>query len=409
MKKEPKLPDDAQNLLARLTNPAGSPKGASAGETLDQKPKPEGGNAPSSPAAEPRLPAPGVCPPGAAADPRLASPGGWNPYPPGMPEEDEINLLDLFIVLLKHKVMIFSVVFLAGIAALVISLLMPNVYRSEATIAPTTQEKSGGGLAALGGFGAMIAAEVGIGATGSLDQFDVVLKSRDLTSTIVREHNLLPVIFEKSWDAKAGNWKVSEPSLLQNAAEALKGIFGTTPDGKDSVSKTPTLQDAYKPMQELLVKTPDKKQNVMRLSFESKDPKMAQAILNYYIVGLSEFLRRQTLEDAAAQQVHLTQQLAKTTDPLLKNRLYELIAKQIEKETLARIQRYYSFNVIDPAFIPEKKFKPKRAQICMISVVVAFFIAIFLAFFLEYLKNLRTREDPERLANLRQSMRLRNK
>jgi uncharacterized protein involved in exopolysaccharide biosynthesis len=391
MQKEPKLPDDAQTPPARPTIPAGSPEGAPAGES--------------------HLTAPGGCPPGVpAADPRLVSPGGWNPYPPAMPEEDEINLLDLFIVLLKHKVMIFSVVFLAGVAALVISLQMPNVYRSEATIAPTTQEKSGGGLAALGGFGAMIAAEVGIGATGSLDQFDVVLKSRDLTNTIIREHNLLPIIFEKSWDAKTGNWKVGEPpSYLQKATEALKGIFGTSPDEKNNVSKTPTLQDAYKPMQEMLVKTPDKKQNVMRLSVESEDPKMAQVILNYYIVGLSEFLRRQTLEDAAAQQVHLTQQLSKTTDPLLKNRLYELIAKQIEKETLAKIQRYYSFNVIDPAFIPEKKFKPKRAQICMISVVVAFFIAIFLAFFLEYLKNLRTREDPERLANLRKSMRLRNK
>jgi uncharacterized protein involved in exopolysaccharide biosynthesis len=331
-------------------------------------------------------------------------------YPPGIHEEDEINLLDLFIVVLRHKVMILSVVFLAGVAAVVISLQMPNVYRSEATIAPTTQEKSGGGLAALGGFGAMIAAEVGIGATGSLDQFDVVLKSRDLTNAIIREHNLLPVIFDKSWDAKTGDWKVAEPpSSIQKATAALKGIFGTTPDEKNGVSKTPTLQDAYIPIQAMLGRTPDKKQNVMRLSFESEDPKMAQAILNYYIVGLSEFLRRQTLEDAAAQQVHLSQQLSKTTDPLLKNRLYELIAKQIEKETLAKIQRYYSFIVIDPAFVPERKFKPKRAQICMISVVVAFFIAIFLAFFLEYVKNLKTREDPERLANLRKSMRLRNK
>ena len=65
--------------------------------------------------------------------------------------------------------------------------------------------------------------------------------------------------------------------------------------------------------------------------------------------------------------------------------------------------------MIDPSFVPERKFKPKRAQICMISVVVAFFIAIFLAFFLEYLKNLKTREDPERLANLRKSLRLRGK
>jgi uncharacterized protein involved in exopolysaccharide biosynthesis len=369
MRKEPKLPDDNVNLTARPTIPAGSPPDAPAGE------------------------------------PHLTAPCGWNPYPPGMLEEDESNLLDLFIVLFRHKVMILSVVFLTGIAAVVISLLMPNIYRSEATITPTTQEKSGGlsalsSLGGFGGFGAMIAGEVGIGGTGSLDQFEVVLKSRDLTNTIIRDHNLLPIIFDKSWDAKTGSWKVANPSLFQKAAAVLERIFGTT---------TPTLQEAYKPVQEMLGKTPNKKQNVMRLSFEAKDPEMARTILDYYIVGLSEFLRRQTLEDAAAQQVHLSQQLSKTTDPLLKNRLYELIAKQIEKETLAKVQRYYSFNVIDPAFVPEKKFKPKRTQICIISVVVAFFIAIFLAFFLEYLKNLKTREDPERLANLRKSMRLRGK
>ena len=410
MQKEPKLPDDAQKLQERLTIPAGSPEGAPAGETADQQPKRRRTITRGAPAGDPQLPASGVCPPGATADPRLASAGGWNPYPPDMPEEDEINLLDLFIVLLKHKVMIITVVFLAGIAALVYSLQMPNVYLSEATIAPTTQEKSGGGLAALGGFGAMIAAEVGIGATGSLDQFDVVLKSRDLTNTIIREHNLLPIIFEKSWDAKTGNWKVAAPpSFFQKASASILGMLRTTPTEKKDLPKSPSLQDAYKVIQGMLSLKPDKKQNVMRIGFESEDPEMAKTILNYYIVGLSEFLRRQTLEDAAAQQVHLSQQLSKMTDPLLKNRLYELIAKQIEKETLAKIQRYYSFNVIDPAFVPEKKFKPKRAQICMISVVVAFFIAIFLAFFLEYLKNLKTREDPERLANLRNAVGLRRR
>ena len=369
MQKEPKLPDDAQHLPARPTIPAECSPG------------------PGAPAAEPHLTAPCVCPPGTARDPRPVSPGGWNPYPPGMPEEDEINLIDLFIVLLKHKVMILCVVSLAGIAALAASLLMPNVYLSEATIAPTAQEKAGGALSALGslgGFGAMIASEVGIGTTGSLEQFDVVLKSRDLTNSIIRQYDLMPFLFEDDWDAENKKWK------------------------KNEKEKQPKFEDAYKAIHKLFSLKPDKKQNVMRLSVEAKDPEMARTILNYYIIGLSEFLRRQTLEDAAAQQVHLTQQLSKTTDPLLKNRLYELVAKQIEKETLAKIQRYYSFNVIDPAFVPEKKFKPKRALICMISVVTAFFIAIFLAFFLEYLKNLKTHEDPERLANLRKSMHLRN-
>jgi uncharacterized protein involved in exopolysaccharide biosynthesis len=302
--------------------------------------------------------------------------------PPGMPgEEDEINLLDLFIVLLKHKVMILLVVLLAGIGAIVASLLMTNIYRSESTIAPTTQEKGVGALAALGGFGAMIASEAGIGGTGSLDQFDVVLKSRELTSTIVRQHNLLPILFEKSWDAENKRWK-EEPPKAEDVQKAVQNIFKITPD---------------------------KKQNVMRLSVEHKDPKTAQMILNYYIIGLSDFLRRATLEDAVAQQEHLTQQLANTTDPLLKNRLYELIAKQIEKETLAKVQKFYSFNVIDPAYVPEKKFKPKRAMICVLSVFVAFFIAIFLAFFLEYVNNLEKNEDPERLAGLRRAFHFRKK
>ena len=203
---------------------------------------------------------------------------------------------------------------------------------------------------------------------------------RELTASIVRKNDLIPILFEDDWDPVKKGWK----------------------------EEAPKAEDIYKAVHNLLKVTPDKKQNVMRISFESKDPRMAQTILNYYIVGLSEFLRRQTLEDAAALQVHLFQQLKKTTDPLLKNRLYEMIAKQIEKETLATIQRYYSFIVIDPSFVPERKFKPKRSQICMISTVVAFFIAMFLAFFMEYVKNLKTREDPERLANLRKSMRLRN-
>ncbi len=306
-------------------------------------------------------------------------------YAPGMPpEEDEINLLDLLIVLLKHKKMIFSVVFLAGALAVAYSLTMTNIFRSECTIAPTSQEKGPGGLAALGGFGAMIATEAGLTAAGSLEQFEVVLKSREFTNTIVQRHNLLPVLFEKAWDKEKKAWKAE-------------------------VKKPPTLQDAYLAMQGVVKTTPDKKQNIMKLSVEYKDPRLAQAILNYYVEGLSEFLRRQTLDDAAAQEKQLYQQLSQTSDPLLKNKLYELIARQIEKETLAKVQKHYSFNVIDPAFVPEKKFKPKRAQICVLSVVVAFFIAVFLAFFLEYMHNLKRREDPERLANLRNALRLKGR
>lgn len=317
----------------------------------------------------------------------MTAPGGWSPYPPGMPEEDEINLLDLFIVLLKHKVMILSVVFLAGVAAVAISLLMPNTYRSECTISPTAQVRGpGGALAALGdlgGLGGMIAPDL-FQTAGSLEQFDVVLKSRELTNIIVMKYNLLPILYEDLWDAEQKRWK-------------------------STVKKPPSWQDTHKRMQKILKSAPDKKQNIVRLSFEFRDPKMAQVILNHYVTGLSEYLRQAVLVDSAAQLKALYEQLAKQTDPLLKNRIYGMIAGQIEKETVAMVQRYYSFNVIDPAFVPDKKSAPKRAQICLIAVIVAFFIAIFLAFFMEYVNNLKTREDPERLASLRNALRLRSR
>lgn len=299
-------------------------------------------------------------------------------------EEDEINLLDLFIVLLKHKRMIFSVVFIAGVVAVVASLLMTDIYRSECTIAPIEQEQTSmsSRLSALGGFGAMVASQVGIGGAGSLEKFEIVLKSREMTKQVVEKHKLMQVIFKDSWDKKTKTWKTEEP---------------------------PTLQDAYEAVQGMLEIKPDKKNGVMKLGVLFPDPAVAQKLLNYYVNGMSEFLRHQSLENVAIQSKALQGQLVTATDPLLRAKLVEIIAQYVEKETLAKVQKYYGFNVIDPPFIPEKKFKPKRSQICILSVIVAFFMAIFLAFIMEYVGNLKKNEDPERFEKLKKYIKLRNK
>ena len=301
-------------------------------------------------------------------------------------EEDEINLLDMFIVLLKYKKLIAGIVVVAGIGAIVISLLMTNIYSSESTIVPVEQEKSAVGsalsaLGGLGGLGAIVASEVGIGGTGSLEKFEVVLKSRELTNTVIQQHNLLPVLYEDDWDKARLKWKVDKP---------------------------PTLQDAYKNITEGLLKVNvDKKKNVLKASFEFRDAATASNILIYYIEGMSNYMRRNALETARAQQEHLSQEMARTSDPILRTKLAEMLADQIQKESLAKVQKYYGFSVIDPPFVPEKKIKPKRAVICALTVIVAFFLAVFLAFFLEYVKNVQTREDPERLQSLKKYLKWR--
>jgi len=89
---------------------------------------------------------------------------------------------------------------------------------------------------------------------------------------------------------------------------------------------------------------------------------------------------------AATNRVYLEQQLATTLDPLIKQKTYNLIAEQIELAMMSEVKENFAFKVIDPPLAPDKKTKPKRLMMVVLSFVVALFIGIFMAFFLEFLE-----------------------
>jgi uncharacterized protein involved in exopolysaccharide biosynthesis len=307
-------------------------------------------------------------------------------YPPYI-EEDEINLLDYVIVLLKYKWLILGIVFVAGVAAVIISLNLTNIYRSEATIIPRQQEKSAtsSALSALGAFSGMAGELVGLGGGGDVDKFEVVLKSRELARRVVEKYKLLPELFEDEWDPLKKQWK-------ENPA--------------------PTFQDAYKLLaKKMLTVSRDRKTDVLTIKFDNEDPRFAKIMAEHYLTELSESLREDTLEDATENKRFLQEQLDLTSDVLLKVKISELLAKEIEKETFARAQKYYSFIVLDPPVASDldKKVKPKRSLICILSVTVAGFFAIFMAFFLEYIHNVKNSEDEERLSRLRRYLKMKLK
>jgi len=304
--------------------------------------------------------------------------------PYSYPDEDEIHLIDYVIVLFKHKWLIMGLVFIAGAAAVYFSLRMTNIYRSEATIVPRQEEKSAvsPAVVALRGLGGIAGELVGLGGGGSLDKFELVLKSRYLSHHIVKKYQLMPRLFEEAWDPKEKKWK-------ENPA--------------------PTLQDAHRNLMGMMTVSRDRTSDVLTIKFDHKDPRFAKEMVEYYLKELSETLREETLKDATENQRFLREQLEQTSDVLLEEKIYAMLAKEIEKTTFARAQKYYSFLVVDPPIVPDldKRVKPKRSQICILSVIVAFFVAVFLAFFLEYIHNIKNGEDPERLEKLKNSLKLR--
>lgn len=301
------------------------------------------------------------------------------PYPPPYPfpylyeEEDEINLLDYIKVIWKYKWLIICIVVLTGVGSVFYSLRLPNIYRSEATIIPREQEKGGAAsaLSALGGFGGMAGSILGLGGSGSLDKFETVLKSRIFSKNIYIKHKfeMLPVLYPQTWDSEHKKWL-------------------------PEVQRTPTEQDVVNRLSGMLSINMPRKQRTMTIAVEHTNPQFAKKMVDYYLTELSETLRQETLQDAAQNQTFLKKQLGQTSDVLLKEKIYALMAKEIEKETFARAQMPYSFQILDPPIVPDlnKKVKPKRRQICMLSVVVAGFMSIFLVFFIEYVKNAKSNE-----------------
>ena len=302
-------------------------------------------------------------------------PGTPQPPTTGFPyqeEEDEINLLDLFLVLLRNKFFIFGFVFLVGAGAVVVSLGKPNIYQSTATIAPKGEDNSGSSaLRSLGGLGGMVASQMGLGGGGgTIEKLEMFLKSRYLTDHIVKKYHLLPVIFSDMWDKEKKKWITDAPPTLQDAYQTINGSLSISVEGKGSS---------------------------LVVGFKSQDPKTAETIVSYYVTELSDILREEVLRDARENMRFFREELEKIVDPLLREKIYAMLATEIEKATFARAQRYYGFLVLDPPFVPDLKRKigPKRRQTCMLSVIVAFFLAVFLVFIKEYVHRIK-REDPER-------------
>jgi uncharacterized protein involved in exopolysaccharide biosynthesis len=299
------------------------------------------------------------------------------PYP--YIEEDEIHLLDLLITLLKHKVLILCIVLFAGVASVLYSLQMTNIYLSETTIAPRAEEKSpSSALSVLGGLGGIVAEGLGLGGGGSLEKLEVMLNSRSLTARIIEKYRLMPVLFSDKWDGEKKGWTTDDP---------------------------PTLQDGLNVMEGILIVTVDSTKNIIKVGIEHEDPETAKKYVDYFLAELSEALREEVLRDAAENMRFVREQLERTSDPLMKEKIYAMLAREIEKDTFARAQKYYSFVVLDPPIVPDlnKRIKPKRGSICILSVTVAFFMAIFLAFLKEYIHRVKT-EDQERYQQVVQGL-----
>ena len=159
-------------------------------------------------------------------------------------EEDEIDLYEVYFKLKKRKKLVISVIFLVTIIAIIVSLLLPKVYKTTATLMPLGGEKTGGISSLLSNL------SIPIPTSTSGITVEAVLNSRTLKERLIKRMNLLPILFKDSWDNVTKTWKVEDkkdiPTILQGV-NALKSVISTSTDKKTGVI-TLTVQFAKDPV-----------------------------------------------------------------------------------------------------------------------------------------------------------------
>jgi capsule polysaccharide export protein KpsE/RkpR len=76
----------------------------------------------------------------------------------------------------------------------------------------------------------------------------------------------------------------------------------------------------------------------------------------------------------------------------IQNEIYKVLLKSLEQARIEEEKETLSFEVIDYAYTPRFKYKPKRKLIVMVSFVSSLFVGVFLALLLDSIRERRDRK-----------------
>jgi tyrosine-protein kinase Etk/Wzc len=387
--------------------------------------------------------------------------------PPQSTVDDEVTLLDLLIVVAKHKMMIGRVMLGAAIASLIVSLLLSNVYTGTARLLPPEQRQSSASmlLGQLGGLAGLAGGSLGI--KNPNDLYVGMLKSRTVADNIIERFELQK-LYDKNTMVEARK-ALADNTTITAGKDGLITIEFDDEDPKraaavanayvdelDKLTQSLAVTEAAQRRlfferqlkqaksdlaeAEVALKTTQEKTGLIKLDDQGRAIIEAVATLRAQISAKevelrsmrtfateqnSDYIRaQQQLVGLRAELVKLEQAkiadggnilvptgrvpqagleyLRKFRDVKYQETIFEVLAKQFEAAKIDEAKESAIVQVVDHAISPDRKSKPKRALIILLTTIAAGFAALLWAFVREARD--RASQDPAqsvRLAALR--------
>lgn len=284
--------------------------------------------------------------------------------------DDEIDLRELFSAIWQGKWIIIATTFVFAVASVIYALSLPNIYKSEALLAPVNAEAGLNLPGQLGGLAALAGVNLGGGSGDKTTLAIEVLKSRDFIGRFIEKYDLfIPVMAAEGWHMGSDTLKIDSDIYNTDTSEWVRKV-------KAPFQPKPSVQETYTEFMKLLSVSQDKTSGMVKLSVQHYSPILAKEWVDNLVKEINDDLRQRELNEAQRSIAYLNEQIAQTNLADARSMLFSLVEEQTKTLMLANVRSEYVFKTVDPAVVAEKKAKPARALICILGVMLGGMLSV---------------------------------
>jgi len=308
-------------------------------------------------------------------------------------KDDEIDLAELWRAIWAGKILILVVSFVFTVISVTYALSKPDIYKASVLLSPTTREGSGGLAGLSGQFGGLASlAGINLGGNGG-DKTTLaleIIKSRSFIEKFIRKHNLLvPLMASEKWD-------VSKDELIYDDDLYDINIKKWVREVKGPQKIEPSPWESFEAFSKLLNVSQDKTTSMVTIELLFFSPKITKQWLIWLVEDLNDFMRQKDQQESQDSIDYLSKQLEKTQIANMETVFYQLIEEQTKNMMLTQVNNEYVLKTVDPAQVPDKSEKPKRALIVALGTMLGGILSVLIVLVRHFTnsgKSTKTKEE----------------
>lgn len=286
--------------------------------------------------------------------------------------QDKILIGDLLSQIYKDKLLILTTIFIFASSSIFIAINLDDIYKSEVLVSVhNTSETNSTSLGEYGNLAAL--AGISLPSSSSDKTFLAIetIRARYFFRFIVDKYNFLPQI-------------MATDSYLQDSKRLIykEKIYNSQEQKWVQEKGKPSYLEAHKFfLSNILEVNRNKETGFISISISHESPLFAKEFLSKIILEVNELSRKKDIDESQQALQYLNSELEKISSTEVRSSINALIETQLKNQMAASIDEEYLLKVIDPSFVPDEKYKPFRAMICIFGTLLGFFLSLGFSLF----------------------------